>query len=149
MVCFYCDIKHGKVILQEEEKIEYKFVNNHLADFILLASDSSGVDPYLIDAIIVVESNGKVDAVSPTKVRGPMQVTKKTATIYGLNPYNIYENILAGSLYLRDMINEFNDTNLALVAYNDGPTYVRNNLDLISFRYSEKVYKVYEANKEL
>lgn len=145
----YCNTTDKKLVLEPVQQIEYNFINNHLSDYILQASDSSGVDPYLIDAVITVESGGKIYAVSPTKVRGPMQVTKKTATIYGLNPYDIYENILAGSLYLRDMINEFNDTNLALVAYNNGPTYVRNNLDLISFRYSEKVNKVYETNKEL
>jgi soluble lytic murein transglycosylase-like protein len=128
---------------------DYNFINDHLQYYILKASDSSGVDPYLIDAVIFVESGGNVNAISPTKVRGAMQVTKKTATIYGLNPYDIYDNILAGSLYLRDMIQEFNDTTLALAAYNKGPAYVKNNLDLITFRYSEKVNRVYEANKEL
>ena len=128
---------------------EYNFMNKHLQNYILCASDSSGVDPYLIDAVISVESGGQIYAVSPTNVRGPMQVTKKTATIYGLDPYDIYENILAGSLYLRDIIEEFDDTSLALVAYNSGPAYVKNNLDLITFRYSEKVNRVYETNKEL
>lgn len=78
-----------------------------------------------------------------------MQVTKKTATIYGLNPYDIYENILAGSMYLKDMIEEFKDTSVALVAYNSGPTFVRNNFELITFSYSRRVNRIYESNKEI
>lgn len=145
----YNDIKHEQLVVQQEEQKQYCFLNKHLQDAILAASDSTGLDPYLIDAIIVAESGGDVFAKSKTNVRGPMQVTKKTATIYGLNPYDIYENILAGSMYLKDMIEEFKDTSVALVAYNSGPTFVRNNFELITFSYSRRVNRIYESNKEI
>lgn len=149
LTVLYSEIRTQKLILPEIIIKEYSFINEHLKEQILSASDIAGLDPYLIDAVIVVESGGDIFAKSETNVRGPMQVTKKTATIYGLNPYNKYENILAGSLYLRDMIKEFDDTTLALVAYNKGPTYVRNNLELITFSYAKKVSRIYESNKKI
>lgn len=147
-ILIYKNVRHDEIIFPQE-KIEYKIANKHLLEPILIASFISGLDYHLIDAVISVESEGDSLAQSPTKVRGPMQVTKKTATIYGLSPYNTYENILAGSLYLRDMISEFRDTSLALAAYNKGPTYVKNNIELITFSYSKKVNKFYEANKAI
>jgi len=39
--------------------------------------------------------------------------------------FNPYLNIRMGTYYLNQLIRDFNDIRVALVAYNHGPTYIR------------------------
>lgn len=48
-----------------------------------------------------------------------------TAKILEVNPHNIVENIVGGATYIKQMLDMFNgDINIALAAYNAGPTKV-------------------------
>ncbi len=52
-----------------------------------------------------------------------MPVNIKTLKIK--DPFNPYENIMGGSFYFRKVLDKFNgELNLALAAYNAGPTIV-------------------------
>lgn len=82
--------------------------------------------PVYVKAVGAVESGGNSMSVSPTGVRGPMQVTKAVAGQYGLNRNIPEQNVLAGQMYLEDLIRTFNgNRELAYAAYNAGPKVVQ------------------------
>lgn len=86
--------------------------------------------PNLIKAIIGAESAGNPKAISPTGVKGLMQVTKDAAKDAAkfvgrkkaFNRDNTKENILAGTAYLNFLLDKFEgNLDVALMAYNGGP----------------------------
>jgi tape measure domain-containing protein len=91
------------------------------------AAASSGLDPAVIRAVIHKESHGRADALSRTGNMGLMQISSGVAAKYGAtDPYDPRQNVLAGSKYLAELVNQFHgDLQLALAAYNAGPTAVR------------------------
>jgi len=84
------------------------------------------INPFLIKAIIHVESRFDYRAVSPRGAVGLMQIRPKTASSQGYrNPYNPKENIYAGVGHLRFLLDFFEgDQYLALAAYNAGVSRV-------------------------
>lgn len=78
-------------------------------------------------AVIKVESNYNPSAVSKAGAVGMMQLIPKTAKLLKvLDPLDLEQNIRGGSHYLRMMLDQFQgDLDLALAAYNAGPTAVR------------------------
>jgi soluble lytic murein transglycosylase-like protein len=89
-------------------------------------SRSHAVRPDLVRAVIQVESAFNPRAVSPKGAMGLMQLMPTTAAQYGvLDPFNPAENIRAGVRYLRMLLDKYsNNEQLALAAYNAGPTAV-------------------------
>jgi soluble lytic murein transglycosylase-like protein len=85
------------------------------------------VDADLITSVIAVESNFDPKAVSRKNARGLMQLLPETAARLGAqNIFDPRENIDAGTRYLRDLLQKYNnDLVLALAAYNAGPENVR------------------------
>ena len=93
-------------------------------------SEKYDLDPYLVTAVINVESNFKPDAVSHANARGLMQISVKTgkwaAGKLGMKNYasdDLFEpetNIKIGCWYLSSLYGEFGDMDLALAAYNGG-----------------------------
>lgn len=85
------------------------------------ASETYNVDKKLIQAVIAQESYGNPQAVSKAGAKGLMQLMDGTAKDLGVNnPFNAEENIMAGTRYLKDMMDKFQDHKLALAAYNAG-----------------------------
>jgi hypothetical protein len=83
--------------------------------------------PAELAAVIVVESGGHVDALSPKGARGLWQLMPDTARRYGLRVDEIRDDRLdlfsatdAAARYLHDLYAEFGDWKLALAAYNTG-----------------------------
>lgn len=80
------------------------------------------IDPQLVKIIIEVESGFNPNACSSQNAMGLMQIIPETAESLNLNdPYDPYENILAGVRYLRLQLDRFGCIELALAAYNAGP----------------------------
>jgi len=86
-----------------------------------------GLSPKLIKSIILTESNGDPQKVSPRGAKGLMQLMPLVVQHYKvLDPLDPVANIRGGVQYLRSLLEEFSgDLHLALAAYNAGPGAVR------------------------
>jgi len=95
------------------------------------AALASGVDPYLLTAVIAVESGFDPSAVSPKGAVGLMQVVPATGIRYGVRAASSPEvarqltdpviNVRTGARYLGALLRRYpNNLMLALAAYNAG-----------------------------
>lgn len=87
------------------------------------AARKYGVDPYLVKAVIKVESDFDPGAMSSKGAAGLMQLIPSTAKLVGCrNSFSPYDNIMGGTRYLRMMLDRFNGVlDHALAGYNSGP----------------------------
>lgn len=88
-----------------------------------------GVEPELLKALIAYESRYNHRAVSQVRAIGLTQVMPRTAEGMGIHPAQLYipaVSIRTGARYLRQMFHVFGRLDLALAAYNAGPSRVRN-----------------------
>jgi soluble lytic murein transglycosylase-like protein len=88
------------------------------------AARDTGLPLALLTAVARVESNLRHSARSRAGARGLLQVMPGTAHELALDPDHAPSNVLAGARYLRLMLDRFHSTDLALAAYNAGPTAV-------------------------
>ena len=95
----------------------------HRAAFVR-ASKDSGLPLAMLVAVGQVESNLRADARSSADARGLLQVLPSTASALRLDADRPASNVLAGARYLEQLLAQFHSTDLALAAYNAGPTAV-------------------------
>ena len=115
------------------------------------AAGRHGVDSLLLAAIIDVESGFSPNAVSPRGAVGLMQILPSTGRAQGVKGdlLNPRVNVDAGSSYLRGLLDLYDgDLELALAAYNAGPTAVSRHAGIPPFRetreYVRKVLSRYD-----
>jgi soluble lytic murein transglycosylase len=107
------------------------------------------LDDSLVRAVIKVESDYDPNALSSKGAQGLMQLIPETARDMNVSdPFNPAQNIRGGSRYLRLMLDQFgDDLEMALAAYNAGPSAVRRYGGVPPFdetrNYVEKVKKFY------
>ncbi|MGH7853736.1 MAG: lytic transglycosylase domain-containing protein [Candidatus Binatia bacterium] len=123
-----------------------------LAHRILRESEKNLLDPVLILAVIQVESQFNHAAVSPRGAQGLMQIKPVVVTelveegkIPARAQRNLKDpliNVQVGVSYLAHLNEMFGDMQVALTAYNWGPTRVRNKLaakETIPTQYAAKI----------
>ncbi len=148
----------------------------HYRDIISQQAAERDVDPFLIAAIINVESRWKPNAISPKGANGLMQLMPATADWAASKTGNAGTtrdqllkpevNIELGTWYIADLLKQFdNNLAVALAAYNGGRGNVRNwldtgiwdgsvgHIDRIPFgetrRYVQKVLRHYQVYRNL
>ena len=85
---------------------------------------AEGVPASLLGALVWSESGFNPDAVSGAGARGLAQLMPATAAGLGVNIDDPVDNLRGGARYLRQMLDRFGSTELALAAYNAGPNAV-------------------------
>jgi soluble lytic murein transglycosylase len=141
-------------------------------DEIYKYSKEYNLDPFLVAAIINVESKYNKDAISNKDARGLMQIGEQTGTwgaevlgIEDFNPdmlFNPELNVRIGTWYLSQLKKEFNnDIPLVLAAYNAGSGNVTkwlqderyskdgNNLYKIPYKETEEYLEKVEFNHKI
>lgn len=118
---------------------------------VLLAANETAIEPALIHAVIATESKHNARAKSNKGALGLMQLMPATARRFHVKDRNDpKQNILAGSKYLRELLNLYQgDLTLTLAAYNAGPGAVQKYSNRIppykeTMRYVPKVLKYYK-----
>ena len=111
------------------------------------------LDPLLVRAVIKVESDFEVEALSRKGAQGLMQLMPQTARHLGVKDvWNPHHNVEGGVKYLRKMLDRFdNNWSLALAAYNAGPNKVKQYGKIPPYpetqRFVRKVMKYYQYYK--
>jgi soluble lytic murein transglycosylase-like protein len=90
--------------------------------WIVKYSQEYGVDPNIVRAVVMQESGGRQDVVSPAGAIGYGQLMLDTAKGLGVDPYDPEQNIKGTVMYLGQMRDRYGGNwDRALYAYNWGP----------------------------
>jgi soluble lytic murein transglycosylase-like protein len=152
------EIPAGEVVAIEPEEIftpiaAKPVVKPPYRELVEAAAAHYKVDADLIASVIAAESNFDPKAVSRKKARGLMQLMPETAARLGVrNIEDPQENIDAGTRYLRELLQKYNNNLvLALAAYNAGPERIERYGRVPPFAetisYVRRVKRSYENNK--
>ena len=118
---------HGRWDMYLKESAPVRSGHRSYLDLIHQHANFYGLEEALVKAVIKVESDYQPQIVSKKGAQGLMQLIPDTAKDLKVkNPFDPSENIRGGSEYLRRMLDLFNnDIELALAAYNSGPSTVK------------------------
>lgn len=147
--------KIRKVISEYQRRMDPQHFEE-IPGMILAESKIYGYDPMFVTALIITESSFDNKARSNRGAMGLMQILPRTGVALASEKemewkgsptlYNPEINIALGTYYLNKLENRFGDLNLALEAYNHGPTrldkYLKRGYQ--PKRYSKKVFQIYE-----
>lgn len=139
-----------------ESFMKHNDLDSEIAIAIASASARYEMDPNLIRAVIRAESSYNPNAVSSAGAMGLMQLMPRTAESLGVtDPFNISQNVHAGTRYLRNLLDRFDgDLELALAGYNAGAGNVMRHGGIPPFRETQnyvprvKEFKQMYANKQ-
>ncbi|MDP2971278.1 MAG: lytic transglycosylase domain-containing protein [Deltaproteobacteria bacterium] len=151
-------IKEIKGILERYSKDLDNVTRIELAEAIYEESVRYNQDPKFILALIAIESSFQNQSVSEKGAKGLMQlmpyVAESLARELGIewngDPtlFNPFLNIRMGIHYLSQLILDFDDVRVAMVAYNYGPTYVKSLIERrqrIPVHYYRRVLTAYHT----
>jgi murein DD-endopeptidase MepM/ murein hydrolase activator NlpD len=89
------------------------------------AAIANGIDPLLLTGLVKAESSFHVNSHSGCGAMGLTQLMPGTARSLGVtNPYDAQQNLNGGAKYLARQLKHFGRVDLALAAYNAGPSAI-------------------------
>lgn len=97
-----------------------------------------GVDPAITLSIAKTESGYNHSSKSVHGAIGVFQLMPSTARRMGYNPYSLDDNIKAGIMYYKSMYKMFGSMELAIAAYNAGPSNVKKYNAIPPFRETKR-----------
>jgi hypothetical protein len=132
-----CFVPYFDFIARHNHKLDSKTVGQ-ITYHLLRYAEATNIDPRLVVAMIVAESDFDPGSTSHSGAMGLGQLMPDEARELGLNnPYDVEQNLYGSVVYLRQHLNRFADPTapgggmtldqirLALAAYNAGPGAVR------------------------
>jgi len=124
---YYTDEKGQIYVTYQEEGLAIETKEDGFDLFIKRLAEKHNLDPLLVKAVIKVESNFEVEALSRKGAQGLMQLMPQTARELRVKDvWDPHHNIEGGVKYLRKMLDRFNNNlSLSLAAYNAGPNKVK------------------------
>jgi len=129
-------------------------ITDRYDDLITEASKKHGVSFSLLKALIKIESDFNPLAISSAGAKGLMQIMPENIRALNIkDPFDPWENIMGGTLYLKQLITRFDGKlPMALAAYNAGPNVVDRYKRIPPFKetedFVEKVMKYYSIFKK-
>jgi len=145
--------KYRVYIKETPETVLSAKISNKYDEFISKAADHYQLPFSLLKAIIKVESDFDPFAVSRKGAQGLMQIMPDNQIELQIkNAFDPAENIMAGTRYLKYLLEKFNkNITLALAAYNAGPSVVEKHGRIPPIEetivYVDKVMKYYQLLK--
>jgi soluble lytic murein transglycosylase-like protein len=127
----------------------YKYTNlqGDIDGLIQKHAKLNDLNPSLVRAVVRAESNYNPDAVSPTGAEGLMQLMPSTAKSLGVeNPFDPEQNIAGGTAYLKQLMDKFGSVQLAVAAYNAGPSAVEKYGSVPPYRETQNYVKKVMSN---
>lgn len=113
--------------LAQEVPFTAQSANDPIADHVSEAAKRFGIPEHWIRSVMQAESAGDDIAISSAGAMGLMQVMPDTWAelrlryALGDDPFAPRDNILAGTAYLREMLDRYGNIGAMLAAYNAGP----------------------------
>ncbi len=92
---------------------------------IIKQAKAMGVDPAIVLSIAKAESGFNQSVKSASGHIGVFQLSHHTAKHMGLDPYKLEDNVKGGIIYYKNMYDMFGSVELAIAAYNSGPSAVK------------------------
>ena len=113
-----------------------------LDDLIVYYAGVNRLSPELIRAVVKVESDFNPAALSNKGAQGLMQLMPETARDLGVSdPFDVQQSLNGGSRYLRQQLDRFGQLELALAAYNAGPSAVERHGGIPPFEETQNYVK--------
>jgi len=144
-----------KVYMSESSRYRNALYNiESYDDVITEAARRNGISSSLLKALIHVESYFNPRAVSKKGALGLMQIMPENLEALNINdPFDPWENIMGGARYFKLMLERFSgQLDLALAAYNAGPTVVEKYNDIPPYpetrNYVQKVMKAFRIYRK-
>lgn len=138
--------------LQAQKVASREQVMRDVDSAVIDATDYYHVDRALVYSVVKAESNNNPWAISRGGAIGLMQLEPETAWSLGVrNPFNPRENVFAGTLYLKKLLERYRNVDLALAAYNAGIRQVDSHRGIPPFRetigYINRITYLYQAHR--
>jgi len=139
-------LNKSAVIEDAKEQYSVIAIGHPLKDqydhIIVSAAQKYDIDPFLIKAVIQVESQFNPRAVSRYGAKGLMQLMPVTAKILDVEDvFNAKDNVIGGTRHIKGLLNRYKTIESALGFYYAGTRYTRD--PDISRAYISKVMKIY------
>lgn len=96
-----------------------------IGEHVLAAAHKEGIDPWLLAAVVYIESRFDHASTSGAGATGLGQLMPQAARTARVDPKDPWENLLGTARTLRGYYGTFGDWTLALAAYNAGESAVR------------------------